>query len=282
MSAQRRLDNVDPETVAGFGEEWAAFDQSELSAEDLREQFNRYFQIFPFDELPPDAEGFDLGCGSGRWAGEVAKRVGLLRCIDPSSKALDVARRRLAACPNVKFHLAPVDRIPLEDSSQDFGYSLGVLHHVPDTAGGLRDCVRKLKPGAPFLLYLYYALDGRPAWFRALWNVADAARRRISMLPFRQKKRVSELIAATVYWPLARAAGLFENLGADVFHWPLSSYRHGSFYRMRTDALDRFGTRLERRFTREQVERMMRDAGLNDVRFSEREPFWVAFGRRAR
>jgi 2-polyprenyl-3-methyl-5-hydroxy-6-metoxy-1,4-benzoquinol methylase len=32
---------------------------------------------------------------------------------------------------------------------------LGVLHHIPDTAAAMRDCVRKLKLGAPFLFYLY-------------------------------------------------------------------------------------------------------------------------------
>jgi hypothetical protein len=47
---------------------------------------------------------------------------------------------------------------------------------------------------------------------------------------------------------------------------------------MRTDALDRFGTRLEQRFTRVEMERMMKEAGLAQIRFSEREPFWVACG----
>jgi hypothetical protein len=50
---------------------------------------------------------------------------------------------------------------------------------------------------------------------------------------------------------------------------------------MRTDALDRFGTRLEQRFSRTQIEQMMITAGLKDIRFSEREPFWVACGIKA-
>jgi ubiquinone/menaquinone biosynthesis C-methylase UbiE len=280
MSTEGSFDNIDRKTVADFGDEWVAFDQIALRDEDHLEHFDRYFHIFPFDALPSDAEGFDLGCGSGRWASEVAKRVGLLHCIDPSEKALEVARRRMADRSDVKFHLASVDCIPLEESSQDFGYAIGVLHHVPDTARALRDCVRKVKVGAPFLLYVYYALDGRPAWFRGIWKLSDVARRRISLLSFRRKKLVAELIAAMVYWPLARTASLFEKLGADVFHWPLSAYRHGTFYRMRTDALDRFGTRLEQRFTRDEIARMMTNAGLGDLRFSAREPFWVACGLR--
>jgi ubiquinone/menaquinone biosynthesis C-methylase UbiE len=202
----------------------------------------------------------------------------LLHCIDPAAEALAVARKRLAERGNVRFHQATADAIPLDDSSQDFGYSLGVLHHIPDTRRALADCVRKLKPGAPFLLYLYYALDQRPGWFRALWRASDLVRRGISRLPFPLRKATTTALAMTIYWPAARGAAAAERLGRDVSSWPLSAYRSVSFYTMRTDALDRFGTRLEQRFTRPQIEKMMAAAGLEQIRFSESEPFWVGCG----
>jgi SAM-dependent methyltransferase len=277
---ENRGGNLDPATVEGFGQEWSAFDQTALTEAEYRELFDRYFAIFPFDEIGKQAEGFDLGCGSGRWAAGMAARVALLHCIDPSPGALAVATRRLRDHPNVRLHLAASDAIPLEDGSQDFGYSLGVLHHIPDTARAMADCVRKLKPGAPFLVYLYYRFDNRPSWYRTIWAATDVARKRISRLPFPARKAVTTAVAATVYWPLARLAGVFEKLGANVSNLPLSAYRKTSFYSMRTDALDRFGTRLEQRFTRSEIEAMMRKAGLEDIRFSENEPFWVAVGRR--
>lgn len=273
-----RSTNIDRETVAGFGEEWSAFDQSRLIGREYQRLFDGYFGIFPFSRLPADAEGFDLGCGSGRWAAGVAPRVGRLHCIDPSSQALDVARRRLGEHQNVDFHLASADEIPLADESQDFGYSLGVLHHIPDTPRALADCVRKLKPGAPFLVYLYYKLDDRPAWFRGLWRATDAGRRVISGLPFGIRKAVSTFLAATIYWPVARSAHLAEKAGLNVAGWPLSPYRYRGFYSMRTDALDRFGTRLEQRFSRHEIQAMMTQAGLDDIRFSDEPPYWVACG----
>lgn len=272
--------NIDPATVDGFGDEWSSFDQSVLDGAEYEAVFKAYFGIFPFDELPTDAEGFDLGCGSGRWARGVSKRVGTLHCIDPSDKALAVAKRALSDKANIRFHLAAADTNPLADGSQDFGYSLGVLHHVPNTASALADCVRKLKPGAPFLIYLYYGLDDRPGWFRALWRASDKVRKRLSRTPFPVRKAVTALIAGAVYWPLARGAGLAEKLGANVSIIPLSYYRRMSFYTMRTDALDRFGTRLEQRFVRSEIEEMMRAAGLVDIRFSDCPPYWVACGRR--
>ena len=272
--------NIDPATVAGFGEEWAAFDQRSLTTKEWGELFGNYFSIFPFDQLPANAEGFDLGCGSGRWAAGIAPRIGHLHCIDPSDKALEVAMKRLTDQPNVSFHLADSDTIPLAHESQDFGYSLGVLHHIPDTAAAMADCVRKLKPGAPFLVYLYYAFDNRPAWFRAVWRASDSVRYVICRMPFGARKFVTSMIAATVYLPLASFSQVAEKAGADVSKIPLSFYRSSSFYTMRTDALDRFGTRLEQRFTRDQIKQMMEDSGLLDIVFLEGEPYWVACGRK--
>lgn len=273
--------NIDQATVEGFGAEWDAFDQTELSAEDLERFAQEYFRIFPFDLLPANAEGFDLGCGSGRWAAWVLPKVGLLHCIDPAQAALQVARRRIGDDPRARFHHAGVDEIPLADGSQDFGYSLGVLHHIPDTLAGLKQCVRRLKPGAPFLLYLYYRFDNRSRWFKAVWRGSDVVRRGISKLPFGLRKSVTNVIAATVYWPLARTARVAEKMGATVSSFPLSAYRDRTFYTMRTDALDRFGTRLEHRYTRKEIEVMMREAGLTNITFSESEPFWTAVGYKA-
>lgn len=273
--------NLDEATVAGFGREWSEYDQAELTPRDLVSIFDSYFAIFPFDELPPHAEGFDVGCGSGRWADLMLARVGRLHCIDPSELALNVARRRLAGRAGAVFHQASVDDMPLADGSQDFGYSLGVLHHVPDTSAAMAQCVRKLKPGAPFLVYLYHSFDNRPFWYRPLWLATDVARKAVSRLPFPLRKTVTSAIAAVVYWPLARVAKLAERMGRDVVDFPLSIYRDRDFYVMRTDALDRFGTRLEHRFSRDEIAQMMSAAGLERIRFSERPPFWVACGYRA-
>ena len=275
-----RSENIDPATVEGFGREWSAFDQQLLDREEQTMLFGQYFSEFPWQDLPLNAEGFDLGCGTGRWAVLVAPRVGRLHCIDPAGEALDVCRRRLKDEPNVTFHQAAADTMPLADSSQDFGYSLGVLHHIPDTARAMRDAVHKLKPGAPFLVYLYYDFENRPRWFRHVWRGSDVLRGVIARLPFGAKKAVTSLIALAVYFPLSRGARMLEKAGVDVSNIPLSGYRHRQFYSLRTDALDRFGTRLEQRFSRSEIEKMMEDAGLERITFRDGEPYWCACGRR--
>ena len=273
--------NLHEQTVASFGDEWTRFDQSQLTEHELLNLFEAYFEIFPWDRLPEGAEGFDMGCGSGRWAKLVAPRVGYLHCIDPSIHALAVAERNLAGIPNTDFLAGTVDSGLLADNSQDFGYSLGVLHHIPDTPAALFACTRMLKPGAPFLLYLYYRFDNRPFWFRALWRASSLARLAISRLPESLKLAATDVLAALIYWPLARLASLAERLGIDPAPLPLSFYRKTSFYTMRTDSRDRFGTPLEQRFTLSEIRLLMTEAGLTDIRFSEKEPFWVAVGIKA-
>jgi|SRR5579875_302786 len=271
-------ENIDRATVRDFGAEWQRFDQSGVSDGEMARMFGEYFAVFPWEKLPPNAEGFDAGCGSGRWAPLVAKRVGHLHCIDAAPAALAVARQRLATFPNVTIREAALDAMPLGDNSMDFGYSLGVLHHLPDPAAGLAACVAKLKPGAPMLVYIYYAFDNRPAWFRLLWKASDVLRRAVSKAPFRLKSAIAEIFAALIYFPLARSAALCEKFGFDVSNWPLSAYRWRSYYSMRTDALDRFGTRLEHRMTKAQIAAMMERCGLSDIRFSNAVPYWCAVG----
>lgn len=278
MSRIERARNADERVIRGFGSQWSRFSQDQLSETDRAAIFEEYFAICPWHLLPPHPVAADIGCGSGRWAQLVAPRVGVLHCVDASEDALNVARRNLAEHINVEFHTRSVGELPFAESSLDFAYSLGVLHHVPDTAGAIRSIVHCVKAGSPVLLYLYYSFDNRPTWFKKLWMLSEFGRSVVAKLPHRPKQFVCDLIAGLVYFPFARSARLLHRLNILPNAWPLSAYRNRSFYVMRTDSLDRFGTRLEQRFSRKQIERMMMDAGLQNVVFSESTPFWCAVG----
>lgn len=280
LMPEAQTHNVDTAVTAGFGHEWSTFQQGEreLSDADRVAIFHSYFDIFPWERLPAKSVGMDVGCGSGRWSVMVAPRVGHLHLLDASADALNVARANLAAAANVTFHHASVGALPLPANSLDFAFSLGVLHHVPDTRAAIHEVASKLKPGAPFLIYLYYALDNRPAWYRALWKFSNLFRVVISQLPERPRLWISQIIAVTVYWPLARLAALVERIGFSAAALPLESYKHRAFYVMRTDAYDRFCTRLEQRFTRVEIDEMLSSAGFENIRFSETVPYWCAVG----
>jgi len=76
-----------------FHKEWTKFDQSRVSSDELLKIFNQYFALFPWEQLPKNPKGFDLGCGSGRWAVFCSPKVGELNCIDSSDAALQIAKK---------------------------------------------------------------------------------------------------------------------------------------------------------------------------------------------
>ena len=236
------------------------------------------FPIFAPDERVINGTGADFGCGSARWARFVSDKVNSLICIDASEKAINVAKRNTADKSNCRVVQGKIDDLPIPDISLDFAYSLGVLHHLPDTGKAIKNCTCKLKTGAPFLIYLYYAFDNRPKWYALIWKCSDVFRKVISKSPFFIKYLLSNIISVVVYYPLARLALFLERMGINVSNIPLTEYRSKSFYTMRTDALDRFGTRLEHRFTQEQIKQMMEDAGLVNIQFSDIAPYWCALG----
>lgn len=270
--------NSDQKTIEGFGYEWGKFDQEKLSENELDTLFQQYFKIFPWDKIFKSSVGFDMGCGSGRWAKYIAPKVCLLHCIDASEAALNVAKKKLCVFTNCNFHHASVENIPLENNSMDFGYSLGVLHHIPDTFNGIKECAAKLKKGAPFLVYLYYAFDNRSVFYRYLWKISDIMRMLISRFPLKLRYIISQIIAILIYLPLARFSLFIEKYGVVVESFPLAAYRNRSFYIMRNDAFDRFGTRLEKRFSALQIQDMLRSAGFKDIILNNSPPFWCAVG----
>jgi len=272
------MTNKDENVIKEFGDEWVKFDYGALDEEKLKETFWQYFKIFPWDKIPKDAVGFDMGCGSGRWAKFVAPKVHTLNCIEPSN-AIDVAKKNLKTHENVNFLNETTEDCSLAPNSQDFGYCLGVLHHIPNTQEALNDCTKLLKPGAPILLYLYYNFENKPLWFKFIWRISDLIRKIVSVSPKPIKHFICSIIAILVYFPLSRTARLLEKLNVNVGNIPLSDYRQKPFYHCKNDALDRFGTRLEQRFSRAQITEMLLKAGCTNIEFSPNTPFWccVAF-----
>jgi len=276
----KQFSNIDEATVDGFGDEWSRFTQEKLDEGTRKKIFLDYFSQFPWNALPDMAVGADIGCGSGRWALVVAPLVGELHLVDASQDALSIAKENLNDIGNVKFQNASVDCLPFEDDSLDFAYSLGVLHHVPDTAGAIKSISRKLKKGSPLLLYLYYAFDNRGYAYHAIWKLSELVRKVVSRMPYYLRYPTSQLIALFIYFPLARFALLLDKFHVLPSGWPLSYYRDKPFYVLRTDALDRFGTRLEQRFTREEIKTMLEQAGIDNIRFSDQAPYWCVIGNK--
>ncbi|MCU1486251.1 MAG: hypothetical protein JWN67_2997 [Actinomycetia bacterium] len=248
-----------------FGAEWT--EHGEVLAEHV-DEFAAYFDLIDLEALG-DQRVADLGCGSGRWASFVAPRCREIVLAD-FSDAIFVARRNLAGADHAVFVLADVLDLPFGDDAFDLAYCLGVLHHLPVDA---LDACRRLARHAPELLvYLYYALDNRPAYYRALLAGVTQARTRLARLrSTRARSAVSLAIAALVYAPLAFVGSVG---GRRVQRYvPLAdTYAGKSLRRLQQDAYDRFFTRIEQRVTRAQVLELTDT--FDAITVSDGLPYW--------
>lgn len=272
-------ENIDVSVVKAFGEEWKKFSvHQEDSVIELRKE---YFDIIDETMVNKDTYMIDIGCGSGRWTEYFIDKAGFIEAIDPSD-AIMVADKMVGQKSNVRLTKASVDTIPWEDETFDFGMSIGVLHHIPDTKQALISCVKKIKSGGYFYVYLYYRFDNRGILFKSIFHFSNLMRWFISRMPHGLKKLTCDILATLVYWPLAKITALFHKMKWHKLAWrlPLAAYYNKPYYNMRNDCLDRFGTKLEQRFLRTEVVEMMEAAGLTDIKFGEHSAFWHAVGRR--
>jgi len=106
--------------------------------------------------LRPGEVVVDLGCGGGldvflaaAKVGPTGKAIG----IDMTPEMLALARKNAAqgnsgqGFPNVEFHQATIDRLPLTDASVDCVISNCVINLAPDKPAVFREVARVLRPG---------------------------------------------------------------------------------------------------------------------------------------
>jgi SAM-dependent methyltransferase len=279
MSQHEKDQNLDQQVIDSFGHEWAAFDYAENETDEaLDAQFMAY--CTPIDLSQFDSKfsvAADFGAGSGRWASRLLPFFSLVYALEPSDGANKVLRKKFSKESRIKILQETVGANSITDESLDLAMSLGVLHHIPNTGLAIKDVASKIKDGGIFLCYLYYKLENKPLYYRGLFWTSNSLRWVISRLPYTIRKIIARIIAALVYFPFARTAKLLANKGKDISNFPLHHYANMPFVMLQNDALDRFGTRLEQRFTKKEITEMLGDAGFNlaTLNFSDLEPFWT-------
>lgn len=255
-----------------FGVQWQKF--SGFLPEHEAE-FRNYFDEVDLEALR-GKRICDFGCGSGRWASFLQEIAGEMVMLD-FSDAIFIARRNFEHADNMLFFMADVTNLPFADDAFDFGYCLGVLHHLPTPA--LRE-VRRLGRLTPSLLvYLYYALDNRPIHFRVLFRLANAVRGLTSSIRSRPARAVlTEIMLWTFYMPLIGIGHVADLVGGGR-HVPLyEGYAGNSLGRIRQDVYDRFFTGIEQRVSRTEI--MALKDTFSEVVISTSIPYWHFLCRR--
>ena len=279
MATSGKDENLDQEVIDSFGHEWAAFDYSETETDAaLDAQFLAYCAPIDLGQFNHNTSvAADFGAGSGRWASRLLPYFQLVYALEPSDGASKVLKKKFSNEPRMKILQETVGVNLIPDDSLDLALSLGVLHHIPDTGLAINDVASKLMSGGVFLCYLYYKLDNKPFYYRELFWISNSVRWVISRLPYVMRRFIARIIAGIVYLPLARTAKFLGGKGRNVSNFPLHHYANMPFVMLQNDALDRFGTRLEQRFSKKEITEMVINAGfdISTLKFSDVEPFWT-------
>ena len=279
MSHHKKDQNLDQQVIDSFGHEWAAFDYAESETDDaLDAQFSAYCTPIDLTQFNSKSSvAADIGAGSGRWTSRLLPHFSLVYALEPSDGANKVLERKFSKETRMTILQETVGANSIPAGSLDLAISLGVLHHIPDTGLAIKDVASKIKGGGIFLCYLYYKLENKPLYYRGLFWASNSLRWVISRLPYAMRRLIAQIIAGAIYLPLARTARILGNIGRDVSNFPLHHYANMPFVMLQNDALDRFGTRLEQRFSKKEITAMLDSAGfdLSTLKFSDVEPFWT-------
>lgn len=279
MKKKRNAVNIDSEVVDHFGKEWAKYNYLDgIASEALDNQFEAYVKpidLLKFDALTSIAA--DFGAGSGRWAERLEPFFKKIYAVEPSPSAVNVMIEKFARKPKIEVLNENVEDNSIPKNSLDLAISLGVLHHIPDTSKAILDISQKIKHGGTLLCYLYYKVENKPIYYRFIFRIVNIFRYSISRLPHSIRMMLAKVIALIVYLPLARFSRFQMNRGGDISNIPLHHYAEMPFVMLENDALDRFGTRLEQRFNKEEIASMLINANfdLSTLRYSDEEPFWT-------
>jgi SAM-dependent methyltransferase len=279
VSQNKKDENLDQGVIDSFGHEWATFDYGETeTSEALDAQFMAYCAPIDLNQFNPKTSvAADFGAGSGRWASRLTPYFSLVYALEPSDGASTVLKKKFADETKIVVLQETVGANSIPLASLDLAMSLGVLHHIPDTGLAIKDVSRRIKPGGIFLCYLYYSLENKPTFYKLIFKAVDGVRRVISVLPQRIKQLVTSTIAALIYWPLARSSRVLNKFGVNTSNIPLHHYADMPFVMLANDALDRFGTSLEQRFSKAEITEMLgaADFDIATLKFSDKEPFWT-------
>jgi SAM-dependent methyltransferase len=247
-----------------FGYEWNLY--SEIVPEH-EEQFHRW--TTPLTAADWQSTQFlDVGCGMGRnsyWPLKYGAAGGV--AVDIDERSLEGARRNLRPFPTMRVVRTSAYDLPFEGLF-DLAFSIGVIHHLEHPQRALERMARAVKPGGRVLIWVYGSENNR-----LLVSVLDPLRRMLfSRLPVGLTHHLS-LYPAVLLWALLR-----------VGVRPIEYFRllaRFDFAHLRAIVFDQMLPRIAHYWPREEVARMMEEAGLKDVQLTwVNQMSWSAIGTR--
>lgn len=101
----------------------------------------------------------EVGCGYGRFVDVVQRRGGRIVGIDLSTHSIELAYDFVGRKPNVHLVQCDLFKLPFRPAFFDRIFSIGVLHHTPDTRRAFAALPPYLEPGGQISIWVYHPAD---------------------------------------------------------------------------------------------------------------------------
>jgi SAM-dependent methyltransferase len=244
-----------------FGDEWHRFRTVQLDSANGTKESEDGFRL-KTGLGPADVRGrlvLDAGVGAGRYA-EVMARWGAEVVGVDLTRAVDAAAENLRAQPGVHLVQADIFALPFRDEVFDIAYSIGVLHHTPDTGAAFRHVAATVKKGGQLAVYVYFA--GGVARY-----VSDALRVITTKLPRPLVYAISALAIPLYFLHRLPVVGRVSQV-------LLPTNTHPDWRWRWLDTFDWYTPRYQWKHRYPEVLRWFREAGFTDLHVAD-EPICV-------
>jgi SAM-dependent methyltransferase len=205
---------------------------------------------------PEDLKGklvLDAGVGAGRFAEVTSRWGGEVVGVDLSF-AVDVARGNIGERENVHIVQADLFRLPFRENTFDAMYSIGVLHHTPDTKQAFDALVPLLREKGEFAVFIY--AYGHYHFFSDLW------RKITTRIPDRIVYYLSSLAIPLFYLYKVPVAGLAFRLIFPMSRHPNPRWRW-------LDTFDWYTPKFQHKHTWPEVYRWFEESGFANIRLNQ-------------
>jgi SAM-dependent methyltransferase len=249
-----------------FGYEWGRYS---AVVPEHEEQFRRWLPFFQQDDWR-GKRFLDVGCGMGRnslWPMKYGASGGA--AVDIDDRSLNGARESLAPFSTVEVRKCSVYELPWVDEF-DIVFSIGVVHHLEFPAKALEAMTNATKRGGHVAIWVY----GRENNGWLLWVLDPTRRLLFSRMPI-SWVHVLSLFPTALLWLLLRC-------GMDRIAY-FRLLRTFSFSHLRSIVFDQMLPRIANYWRRNEVETLVRGAGLEEPQIEwVNEMSWAARGRKPR
>lgn len=206
---------------------------------------------------PKDLEGklvLDAGCGGGRFIAYLRQYGAEVVGVDLLSFALMRCAKRYPHDSTAHFIQASLYHLPFKESSFDYIYSLGVLHHTPDPKAAFINLTRYLRKDGKIAIWVY------PKYPRTL--ISDFLRPLTTRMPLKLLF-FTGVVATVWYGPLLKIpkiGGLLKKIlyhmrlpWYDQFNWRIHSF------------MDWYGPPYQFKYINKEIKQWFEAAGLSDI-----------------